>query len=279
MKYKLIVIDMDGTLLNDKHDVSLENKIAIKEAIDRGIKVAIATGRIFTSARFYANLIESNAPIIACNGAIIRNHQKDEVIYSNTMQKEDAIAVIKICKEMDIYFHFYDQENFYLEEIKYSSLKYQDWNEKQRKEEQVKIIKLQDAVEYLQQNDVGVLKICIIDDQIEKLEKVKEKIAQFNSVEINKSWYNNIEVMNKGVSKGKGIEGLSRILGIHKQEIIAFGDNYNDLSMKDYVHTFVAMGNGEDYVKQQADYITESNNESGVAKGIRKIVFNQEEFL
>jgi len=79
--------------------------------------------------------------------------------------------------------------------------------------------------------------------------------------------------MSKGVSKGKGIDMLSKIYKVQPDEIIAFGDNFNDLSMKDYVGTFVAMANGEEYVKKQAHYVTTSNDDSGVAKGIEKLVF------
>lgn len=275
MKYKLIVVDMDGTLLNNHHDVSEENKRAIKEAINRGVEVAIATGRIFTSARYFAKLVGTATPIIACNGALIRDYHNDEVIYCNTMNKEDVLEIIKICKNHKIYFQFYDQENFYTEEIKHNSLKYYQWNLKQKEEDQISIIHLEDALKYLETNDVQILKLVVMDENLEKLEKVRKEIAQLDTIEIVSSWFNNIEIMNKDVSKGQAIEALGKILGIEKSEIIAFGDNYNDLSMKKYSETFVAMGNGEDYVLQQADYITDANDEDGVAKGIRRIVFEE----
>lgn len=266
---------MDGTLLNNHHDVSEENKRAIKEAINRGVEVAIATGRIFTSARYFAKLVGTATPIIACNGALIRDYHNDEVIYCNTMNKEDVLEIIKICKNHKIYFQFYDQENFYTEEIKHNSLKYYQWNLKQKEEDQISIIHLEDALKYLETNDVQILKLVVMDENLEKLEKVRKEIAQLDTIEIVSSWFNNIEIMNKDVSKGQAIEALGKILGIEKSEIIAFGDNYNDLSMKKYSETFVAMGNGEDYVLQQADYITDANDEDGVAKGIRRIVFEE----
>ncbi|SNS76870.1 hypothetical protein SAMN05446037_102040 [Anaerovirgula multivorans] len=275
MKYKLIVVDMDGTLLNNHHDVSQENKAAIKEAINKGIKVAIATGRIYTSARYFAKLVGTTTPIIACNGALIKNHHNDEIIYCNTMNKEDVIAIIETCKKHDIYFQFYDQENFYTEEIKHSSLKYHEWNLKQKEEDQIHIVHLENAAEYLKTNDIQVLKFVVMDENLHKLEQVRKEIAQLDTIEIVKSWFNNIEIMNKDVSKGEAIEALGKILEIEKSQIIAFGDNYNDLSMKNYAETFVAMGNGEDYVLQKADYITDTNDEDGVAKGIRRIVFEE----
>lgn len=275
MQYKLIVVDMDGTLLNTNHEVSKETKETLAKAMDKGIKVAIATGRIYTSARFYANLLGLSTPIIACNGAIIKDEEKSEIIFCDAMRKEDVLAIVNICKENDIYFHFYDHEKFYVEKARYNSLGFQDWDFRESLEEQVELILLEDAINYLEENNLDVLKISIMDEDMEKLERTKEDIAKIHTIEIDKSWYNNIEAMNKDVSKGKGIEALGKKLGIRKEEIIAFGDNYNDLSMKDYVKTFVAMENGVEYVKEKADYITDTNDENGVAKGIKKFVLGE----
>ena len=93
------------------------------------------------------------------------------------------------------------------------------------------------------------------------------------TIEVDKSWHNNLEVMNKGVSKGKAIQQLGEILGVAKQDIIAFGDNYNDLSMKDYSGAFVAMGNSDEAIKEAATFVTTSNDENGVAEGIKKYVW------
>ncbi|SDK70030.1 Cof-type HAD-IIB family hydrolase [Natronincola ferrireducens] len=276
MNYRLIVVDMDGTLLSNKHDISEENKRVLKEAMARGVKVAIATGRIYTSARFYAKILGIATPIIACNGAFIRDDDRDKVIYCNPMKQEDVIKIAKLCKDHEIYFQFYGQDKMYIEELKYSARKYYEWNLKQERENQIQIIRLDDTMTYLQENDIKVLKMIIMDEDLEKLAKVKKSIEEISSIEINKSWYDNIEIMNKGVSKGQAIKALGEILNISKEEIIAFGDNYNDLSMKDYVKTFVAMGNGEEYVKQQASYITADNDKDGVAEGIRRLVFGQE---
>ncbi len=81
MSYKLICIDMDGTLLNNKHEISERNKEAIKKATERGVKVAVTTGRLFTSAKYYAGLLGVKTPIISCNGAFIREKDEDKIIY------------------------------------------------------------------------------------------------------------------------------------------------------------------------------------------------------
>lgn len=272
MQYKLIVVDMDGTLLNTNHEVSKETRETLAKAMEKGVKVGIATGRIYPSARYYGNLLGLSTPIIACNGAIVKDEEKGEIIFSDTMQKDDVIKIINICKENNIYFHFYDHDRFYIERERYNSLDFQDWTFKESMEDQVGITQLEDAIGYVEKNNIDVLKITILDEDMDKLENIRNQISQISTIEIDKSWYNNMEIMNKEVSKGKGIEALAKKLGIEKDEIIAFGDNYNDLSMKDYVKTFVAMENGVDSVKEKADYVTASNDENGVAKGIKKFV-------
>ncbi len=273
MKYKLIVLDMDGTLLNNKKEVSLENQNALNKAQGLGIEVAIATGRVFTSARFYAKLLNIKTPIIACNGAIIRDEATNEVIDINPIKKEDALKVIESFKRHNVYFHIYDEDKIYVEELGFSSSIYKDWNEDQSDENKVHIEKLEDAAVYFKTNNIKILKMMAVNEDHTKIDSIKKDLEGIDSIALDKSWYNNLEVMNKGVSKGKGIHMLSKIYKVKPEEIIAFGDNFNDLSMKDYVGTFVAMGNGEVYVKEQAHYVTASNNDSGVAKGLEELVF------
>lgn len=272
MNYKLIVVDMDGTLLNSNNQVSEKNRSVLEMAVKNGIEVAIATGRIYTSARGFAELLGIYTPIIACNGALIRNYSDLEVIYSNQIAHEDVVKVIEVCKSHDMYFHIYDADNMYVEEERYNFLVNNYWKDKKREGEKVNVIKIKDMLSYIKTTPIEVLKFVLIDLDPERLSNIRRDLEGIASIHVDKSWYNNLEVMNKGVSKGKAIERLGNILNIPKERIIAFGDNYNDLSMKDYVGAFVAMANGEELVRKGADYITNTNDEDGVAEGILKLV-------
>ena len=106
MTIKLICTDMDGTLLNTDHTVSSENKIALKKAIDKGIHVAISTGRLFTSANFYRELVGINAPIISSNGAYIKDRNTGEVIYESVLSLEDTIEIYNILKKYNLKLFF-----------------------------------------------------------------------------------------------------------------------------------------------------------------------------
>ncbi|SHH28656.1 Cof-type HAD-IIB family hydrolase [Tepidibacter thalassicus] len=271
MKYRLIVTDMDGTLLSDHKEISEENKKALKKAQDMGINVAIATGRIYTSAKYYANLLGLNTPIIACNGAIIREEKTGKTIYENIITREDSLKIFDVCSRYDIYYHFYNDSGFYCKELNYSSLEYSKWNESQPKEDRLNIQVMDNPLETIKNTD-DILKFVIIDDDLEKLDEVMEELKKIDTVEVSKSWYNNIEIMNKGVNKGLAVKRLAEYFGIKKEEIITFGDNFNDLSMIEYAGMGVAMGNAEDIVKEKANFITSSNKESGVAKALKEIL-------
>ena len=105
-----------------------------------------------------------------------------------------------------------------------------------------------------------------------KLKKVKEDLDQIEDIEITSSWFNNVEIMHKGVNKGEALKALINYLGIDKDEVIAFGDNYNDLPMLELAGIGVVMGNANDEVKEKGDYITAKNTEDGVAKAIYKFL-------
>ena len=116
--YRLVVCDMDGTLLNSAGMVSERTKKALKKLFEKNIHVAIATGRIYTSARIYAKYLGLIMPIIACNGGIVKDLANDRIIYDSPIRKEDCLKIFDICKKNNIYFHFYTQDVFYTENEK-----------------------------------------------------------------------------------------------------------------------------------------------------------------
>lgn len=277
MKYQLIAVDMDGTLLNSQNEVSERNQRALKQAIEKGVKVVIATGRVFTSARVYAELLGIETPIIACNGALIRNHITNEVLFQDTINLKDSLEVINICQQEQVYFHFYDQEKLYVEQGWATYLEEYYWGSRERIDSTLQFEKIKDAGEYLKENPIDVLKFVIVDHRQERLEALKPLFQQIKTIELNKSWYNNLEIMNLGVSKGQALKQMADIYGIGLDQVIAFGDNYNDLSMAEFAGTFVAMGNSDEAIKHRATYVTANNDLDGVALGIEKYVLNATE--
>lgn len=272
MSYKLIVSDMDGTLLNSAGKISEETEKVLKELMAKGIHVAVATGRIFTSARVYAKYLGITTPIIACNGAIVRNLRDGTTIYENHIIREDCMKILDICKKHNLYFHFYTNDIFYTQSMEFASIKYSEWNKTLKEDEQIDIRVVEDPYAVVQNSDEEFYKFVFINEDRELLEKVRKEIEVIPTLECSKSWHNNLEIMNRGVSKGIAVERLAKSLGVNPEEVICFGDNENDISMIQYAGLGVAMGNAEDHVKNHAKYVTDSNDQDGVAKALKKFV-------
>lgn len=270
MKYKLICIDMDGTLLNDNHEVSEENKIALKNAIDKGIKIAITTGRSFIAASQYAEVLGIKASIIASNGTYIREKDEDKVIYKHPFNREQFNKVCDVIEKYDIKKYFNTYNTMITNAEPPENHGYVISNKIAPDNLQVKFGIHKDFREAYDIYIDEILKAIIITEDSELLAKIKEELQEAGGLEVVSSGWQNVEVMAEGTSKGKGVKAFGEILGIGKEEIMCIGDNENDISMLTYAGLGVAMGNATEEVKELADYITDTNNNSGVAKAINK---------
>ncbi|RKD27506.1 hypothetical protein SAMN02745883_00595 [Caminicella sporogenes DSM 14501] len=271
MKYKLIVTDMDGTLLNSQGNVSDENKKAMKKLLEKGGHIAIATGRIYTTAKVYAKHLGIVTPIICCNGAVVKDLRDDKKIYGNPISKEDSYKIIDICREHDLYFHFYSEDTIFGERMEYKILYFSEWAKTIKEEDTIKIKIIKDSREIVEREII--YKFSIQTDDIKLLDQIAEILNKEKTIEVRKSLTNMLDIMNSGVSKGNAVKKLADSLGIKREEIIAVGDNENDISMIEYAGLGVAMANAEEKVKKIADYITDTNDNDGVAKVIYKFMF------
>ncbi len=267
MKYKLVVTDMDGTLLNSNNEVSEENKKALEKLRSMGVHVAIATGRMYTTAKIYAKHLGIVTPIICSNGAVVKNLGNDERIHGSPITKENCIKLIDMFKEHNTYFHFYSEDTIFGEKLEGKMLYFSEWGKTLKEEDRIKVKIVKDSREIIDSNEIIYKFGFQIDDPI-KLKDISKHISARADVEIHKSFWNMVDIMTKGVNKGKAVERLGKSLGVKQEEIIAIGDNQNDMSMLEYAGLGVAMGNAEEDVKAIADYITDTNDNNGVAKVI-----------
>jgi Cof subfamily protein (haloacid dehalogenase superfamily) len=271
MKYKLICTDMDGTLLDENHNVSEENREALKKATELGVKVAITTGRLFTSARHYSEIIGVMAPIISANGAYIREKDRDEVIYESTLNRKQFQSIVDVVKKYELRIYFNTHDTIITEEELPENHTYNIMNKAIEEDKKIKIDVVGNFNESFQKYESGILK-AIMFGADEDLNKVRKELSEIGGFELVRSWKGNLEVMKEGTTKGNGVKILAEILGIKQEEIICIGDNENDLSMIKYAGLGVAMGNAEEFIKKQADYVTETNSNHGVAKVIEKFI-------
>lgn len=271
-KYKLICLDVDGTLLNDQKQVSYGNKSAIKKATELGIKVTICTGRLFIAAQVFADMAGIKIPLITANGAFVREQETDNVIFKAILGKDNCHNVVKAIKRNHITPNFNTTDTVLTDKISYSSETYLKMNKILPKDKQIKIEIITDWDLAIEKYGDDILKCILIDNDIEKILKVKEELINLNSMEIQSSLWDNVEIMNKGINKGNAVKMLAEYYGIERSEIICIGDNENDISMIEYAGMGIAMGNAEESVKKIADLVTETNNNDGVGRAIESIL-------
>lgn len=269
---KLFVTDMDGTLLNDEHKISKENLAALKELKEKGIDVLVATGRADTEVKAYIRELGINAPVICCNGGFITNVLTKEHISINDISKEYVLRIMELCKKYRMSYILYGDKNVYVDEISEFVLMMQSYNKTLHDEDKIPLFIVDDINKVINSEErvVKILISCEGHDLFEIVQKEFEKIENittYKSIEKSKVL---IDIVSHGVSKGNGIKLYADLRGIKKNEIVAIGNDFNDISMLECAGFSIAMGNAEEIVKSKADYITKDNNNHGVDYAIRE---------
>ncbi|MCB2353335.1 Cof-type HAD-IIB family hydrolase [Clostridium estertheticum] len=276
MGYKLVCIDMDGTLLNSKHKVSNASKEALLKAHNKGVKIVISTGRMYSDAEFFSNLIGVKAPVIASNGAFIKQKNEKEAIYKNILEEKLFVKLLNVFIKYKVYPTFYTPQNAYcgsiIIKVFVEYIKLRGGMSRATKIKYIRTIKQWDKVFKIEKNNM--VKCEVMHKDTEKLLKVRAEIQKIEGIEIVSSSKHNIEITSKGVSKGRAVEKLANYYNIKKDEIIAIGDSENDISMIEFAGMGIAMGNAIERVKQKSDFITDTNDNEGVAKAINKFILD-----
>lgn len=282
--YKLIAIDLDGTLLNSYGEVSNENKEAIRKATRKGIQVILASGRIGTSVETIAKQIGADNFYISGNGSMLFNMKKQKIEYENFINKDKVLELIKVCEENSIYYNIYTESMVIANALKYNVAFYNYENSKKISKKRTNINIVENVYEYVKNlEDTKFLKMTICDESkiiftsiIKKIKKVKDidvldvshmsrKIIKEGTIQ-NSIEYFYTEVTKKYVDKWTAILQLLKLTNIKPEEVIAIGDNINDQKMIQNAGLGVAMGQSNPKIKQIADIVTQDNNNNGVAE-------------
>ncbi|PQF20894.1 Cof-type HAD-IIB family hydrolase [Enterococcus mundtii] len=265
---KLIAIDLDGTLLNEEKKISSENKQALAEAKAQGVKIVLCTGRPLAAMAHYLQelgLVEEGDYSITFNGGLVQKNDTGEIIEKKAMSVSDIHRLYALAQELDLPLDVLsDNVVLQLPSAPQKQSLYNVLNN---------LLQFQPAV-LADITDEFVLNKAVIAYEQEELDaKIKEiPSAYYDSYEIIKTRNVLLEFMPKGVTKAYGISLLAKDLGLERSEIMAIGDEENDLPMIEYAGLGVAMENAVPFVKEAADHVTASNIEHGVAKAIQQFV-------
>lgn len=273
MGYEMIVLDLDGTLTNRDKVITPRTKAALMEAMERGKKVVLASGRptygVMPLAR-ELKLAEYGGYILAYNGGVIMDCQTEELVFSRMLPVEANHRIIELALKNRVDFLTYDGEVILTsnEENPYAKI-----------ESGINHLRLHqlEIDEFFVRVDFAVPKFLFVDDgdYLASVEpKVKAALGKNFSVYRSEPYF--LEILPQGVDKAQSLERLLEVTGIKREEMIACGDGYNDLSMIKFAGLGVAMENGVLPVRKAADYITASNNEDGVGLVVEKFMLGGE---
>jgi Cof subfamily protein (haloacid dehalogenase superfamily) len=265
MRYKLIAVDVDGTLLNSDGNISEVTKKAVKLGIEKGLIFTISTGRPIQGVEPLIKKLELDCdlPFITYNGAMVVLGKSREILYDQRLSSIDAYQIMSLGKKYDVTIAVWKDNKLYISEINERSAKYKEIAK-------VEPLLIKDENEIIKD---GVTKILWYGEteQIQVLEKEVGKYLSSN-INIHTSRPMFLEFVDKNASKAIAMEKIGEHFGINQSEMIAVGDGSNDLSMIEYAGLGVAMANAKQSVKDMADFITLSNDEDGVAHVINKFV-------
>jgi len=268
MDYKLIVLDIDGTLTNSKKEVTPRTKEALIKIQEQGIYVAIATGRPTPGTKKIAEELQLERfgnYVLSFNGGRVINCKTKEVVLDKTLPPEMAWELCDVAMENGVGILTYDSECALAgtDEI----------DEYMELEARINHIELKKVGHFKDCVDFPVNK-CLMTGAPEHLAKLEQKLKKKYSGKLNifRSEPFFLEMMPRGIDKASVIENFLPFLGVNRDEVICCGDGYNDKTMIEFAGLGVAMANARDEVKEVADYITDSNDEDGIAKVVEKFI-------
>ena len=286
--YKLVAIDLDGTMLNQYGVVTERTKEAIKKAQECGIEVIIASGRPIDSIKTIAKEIKSQKYFISGNGAIIYDIAKDEIIYENTLKKQKVLEIIKICEENSIYYNIYTEKEIVAQSLQCNVLYYHKENAFKAEDEKTHINIVENVYDYIASRDEKVVKITICDNNQSIFNSIMRKLKEIDEIEILEVShmsrkiirqgteeipieYFYTEISAKNVDKWNAIQFLKEKMEIKTEEIITIGDNVNDKKMLENAGLGIAMGQSHPVIKEVANQVTGTNTEDGVADALQNV--------
>lgn len=261
---KLVAVDLDGTLLNKEGQVSEENAWALQEFDRQGGTVALATGRSIQSAKEIFEKLQLNGYTLASNGAYVAridNGEIKEVLKSYTIVPETVKTALSLAMKAGVTVVASrstqdDRISFAQDKNEVNSPYYAQFNLKESK--------VEDLWEQIEKDAISYFKLAFTDGDTSKLVKLRSQLEkkQINSSYSDKYW---LEVMAEGVNKGAALNFLTKHLAVKLSDVLAFGDQENDLEMLKISGNSIAMENAAPAVKEIADKLTKSNQDSGVA--------------
>lgn len=283
--YKFVAIDIDGTLLNSKSELTARNMNALKEASSKGVYIVLTSGRMTTVIQNFCREIGADKFLISENGASIFDLQKNETIYKRYIPKDTVLEILDLCIANNIYYMIYTDKELIVKDLKHMALFFY----KQNYNPNARIATHLAGREYIESLSDNFTKIMICDEDRSIYNSIVNKLSKIQTIDVTAIphistkklvfgteektiEYSYADIAVKDTNKWTAIEYLIKELGISKEEVIAIGDNINDIPMIKNAGLGVAMKNGSPAAREIAKIVAPSNDDDGVAQIIEEYI-------
>jgi Cof subfamily protein (haloacid dehalogenase superfamily) len=269
-KIRLIVCDLDGTLLDSEKRISAANLLAIKLARERGVFVTICSGRVHPMLEAYSRQLDIRGPLIAANGAVIYDTRTGTLPYLKAADKDAVYAFLEYCGERGLDHLAATDRGCWYSKNSRRIVRFEQYN-RIAASGGLPLIPLREfGPDYRNALESDIYKVLVAELSPEEMRLAADYIQTLGILSWTSSERGLLDVSAKGVSKGEGLRNLRRLLGLEKEQVCAFGDYWNDIPMLEEAGLPVAMGNAADEVKKHALVVSASNDEDGVALAINQ---------
>ena len=261
---KMIVLDIDGTIMDSNFQISERVKKAVTRCLERGIKVTLATGRMHDAAVPIAKSMGLSGPIISYQGSVIKESAENKTLFKQSIDFPVAIKVIEELRQFEGQINFFTETQLYAEKVSELLTEYAE----------KRAITFEKVTEFEELKDFSPIKLLFINNDAAELKRIKKHMRELFSESLNifQSTDYFCEIVQKNGTKGSSVQFLAKLWNIKLGQILAIGDQENDIEMLKTAGISVAMGNATEEVKEVTTYITESVDRDGAAVAIEKIV-------
>ncbi|WP_107758912.1 pyridoxal phosphatase [Dickeya sp. Secpp 1600] len=271
MTYRIIALDLDGTLLTQKKTILPESLQALAQARQAGIKVIIVTGRHHSAIHPFYQALALDTPAICCNGTYLYDYQTGQTAEANPLTPAQAKSVLQRLQQFDIHGLMYADDAMFYQYITGHITRTQAWAEN-LPESQRPTFRQVDNLLAATDHTRSIWKFATHHTDTAALNDFAHLVEQELGLACEWSWMDQVDIAQSGNSKGRLLQRWVESQGFSMNEVVAFGDNFNDISMLSTAGLGVAMGNSADEVKAHARLVIGHNEQPGIAEVIRSRV-------
>lgn len=271
MTYKVIALDLDGTLLNSAKQILPESLEALKIAQQNGVKVLIVTGRHHVAIKPFYHTLGLDTPALCCNGTYSYDFQQQKVLQSAPLSLPQTLRTIELLKAHKVHSLMYTENAMTYEEPNDNIKRWGVWSSALPEALRPTLIQVDNFSDTAQKSD-AIWKFAATSNDVAGLQRFSHIIEDELGLTCEFSWHDQMDIAQSGNSKGNLLKKWVEQQGLTMKNVIAFGDNFNDISMLEMAGLGVAMENSADDIKARADLVTTTNEETGIANTIRQYV-------